>query len=585
MVNNGGLNPKLSFRKLDETKWNLVIFVSMVAIANLGSIVDLVYHPEINYFSLSHFITGGVAAALVGFIFMHLRSSILQLQKADNVNTESLVELNTAAEKWQSTFDGINNSVFLLDPDGKIQRANKISMNWFGTSDLLGKKCFEVVHKTDCHFEGCPLVKMKLSKQRESMILKLNEKWLEVVVDPILDGKNNLIGVVHVTTDVTIQKFAEEALRQSEQDYRKLFENHAAVKLIIDPETGNIHDANYAAEKFYGWSREELKKMNICQINTLPIENISELMNKAKKQEQVVFQFQHKRADGEVRDVEVFSNLISLGGKDYLHSIVYDITMRNKAEAEIKLQNEKLIKLNAEKDKFFSIISHDLRSPFQGFLSLTGLIAEQINEFTPEELSTITSNMHQKALNLSNLLKNLFEWTQIQNGSLSSHPEEYSLQSLVEDTIESLSLRSSAKQISITSHISDQVLIYADEKMVKSILLNLLSNAIKFTNRDGIVTVGAKKIDNGKIQVVVRDTGIGMSQNEIERLFKLGEKIGSIGTEGELSTGLGLLLCKEFIDLHNGNIWVESVEGKGSSFYFTLPSSREATSSILTDVL
>ncbi len=579
MVKNNRFNPKLSFRKLDGTKWNLVIFVSMVGIANLVAIVDLLFHPEINYFSLSHLITGGVAAVFVGFIFLNLKSSILQLQKADNVNTKSMMELNTAAEKWQSTFDGINNSVFLLDPDGKIQRANKISMDWFGTTDLLGKKCYEVVHKTDCHFEGCPLVKMKISKRRESMILKLDEKWLEVVVDPILDGKNNLIGAIHVTSDVTVQKFAEEALRQSEQDYKKLFENHAAVKLIIDPETGNIFDANYAAEKFYGWSREQLKKMNIRQINTLPIESVSEAMDKAKKQEHVVFQFQHTKADGDVRDVEVFSNSINLGGKDYLHSIVYDITARNKAEAEIKLQNEKLLKLNAEKDKFFSIISHDLRSPFQGFLSLTGLIAEQINEFTPEELSTITSNMHQKALNLSNLLKNLFEWTQIQNGSLTSHPEELSLKSLVEDMIESLSLRSAAKEISIANLVKDDVQIFADEKMIKSVLLNLLSNSVKFTNRNGIVSVSARNLEDGKIQVAVRDNGIGMSQKELEKLFKLGEKIGSIGTEGELSTGLGLLLCKEFIDLHNGKIWAESVEGKGSSFYFTLPTSREAITS------
>lgn len=583
MVINNRFNLKPSFRKLNETRLNLVILVSMLGIANLVAIVDLLFHPEINYFSLSHLIAGGVAAVFVGFIFLNLKNSILQLQKADTVNTKSMMELNTAAEKWQSTFDGINNSVFLLDPDGKIQRANKISMNWFGTTDLLGKKCYEVVHKTDCHFEGCPLVKMKLSKRRESMILKLDEKWLEVVVDPILDGKNNLIGAVHVTTDVTVQKFAEEALRQSEQDYKKLFENHAAVKLIVDPETGNIFDANYAAEKFYGWSREQLKKMNISQINTLPIESVSEAMEKAKKQEQVVFQFQHKRADGEVRDVEVFSNSISLGGKDFLHSIVYDITTRNRAEEEIKLQNEKLLKLNAEKDKFFSIISHDLRSPFQGFLSLTGLIAEQINEFTPEELSTITSNMHQKALNLSNLLKNLFEWTQIQNGSLTSHPEELSLKSLVEDMIESLSLRSAAKEISITNLVKDEVQIFADEKMIKSVLLNLLSNSVKFTNRNGIVSVSAKKLEDGKIQVVVRDNGIGMSKKEMEKLFKLGEKIGSIGTEGELSTGLGLLLCKEFIDQHHGKIWAESVEGNGSSFYFTLPSTGEATESKLAE--
>ena len=583
MTNNNGFVTNLDFRNMSRFQWSLIVILSILGIANLVAVVDLVFHPEIDYFGLSHFIVGGVSAVFVGIILVMLRRNIMQLQKADKVNSQSTAELNASADKWQSTFDGINNSVFLLDPDGVILEANKISKNWFGVTDILGKKCYEVVHKTTCHIEGCPLVRMKISKQRESMLLKLDEKLLEVVVDPIFDEKNNLTGMVHVTSDVTDQKFAEEALRQSEQDYKKLFENHSAVKLIIDPESGNIFDANYAAEKFYGWSRDQLKKMNIQQINILPVDNIGDAMDKAKRKEQVVFQFKHKRADGEVRDVEVFSNSINLGGKDYLHSIINDITMRNNAEAEIKLQNEKLVKLNAEKDKFFSIISHDLRSPFQGFLSLTGLIAEEINDFTPEELSTIASNMHQKALNLSNLLKNLFEWTQIQNGSLTSHPDELSLKSLVEDAIESLSLRSAAKQISVTNLMRDEVQVYVDEKMIKSVLLNLLSNAVKFTDRNGVVSISAKNVGGGKIQVVVRDSGIGMSDKELNKLFKLGEKIGSTGTDGELSTGLGLLLCKEFIDLHYGKIWAESVEGKGSSFYFTLPTTREATTSKLAE--
>jgi signal transduction histidine kinase len=239
-------------------------------------------------------------------------------------------------------------------------------------------------------------------------------------------------------------------------------------------------------------------------------------------------------------------------------------------------KNEELKRANDQKDKFFSIIAHDLRSPFQGFLGLTQSLAENADSYSSEELSNVFIKMHQTADNLFSLLKNLLEWTQMQKGSMNFHPKEFSLSELITENFQVLERRSEQKGIELINTISDNVRAYGDEKMINSVLLNLISNAIKFTNKSGKVTISIKnKTEDDMVEISVTDTGIGMPESIVENLFRVGEKIRSVGTDGELSTGLGLLLCKEFVERHNGKIWVVSKQNIGSTFYFTLPSNNK----------
>ena len=249
-----------------------------------------------------------------------------------------------------------------------------------------------------------------------------------------------------------------------------------------------------------------------------------------------------------------------------------DITERKQAEFIIQKQNEQLQELNATKDKFFSIIAHDLRSPFTGFLGLTQTITEEASNISAQELTLLGSTMHKAADNLFRLLQNLLEWALMQSGSASIVLKDISLTNMITQNVEEIKVRSEQKGISINNIVTDHIRAYADEKMINSVLLNLLSNAVKFTNRNGAITVNVKEIADQMIEISVRDTGVGMPKSMMEKLFKLGEKTGRKGTEGELSTGLGLLLCKEFIEKNNGRIWVDSEEGAGSTFHFTLRS-------------
>ncbi|MFA6980221.1 MAG: PAS domain S-box protein [Ignavibacteriaceae bacterium] len=251
----------------------------------------------------------------------------------------------------------------------------------------------------------------------------------------------------------------------------------------------------------------------------------------------------------------------------------HDITERKRAEESIIKSNEQLSKTIAEKDKFFSIIAHDLRSPFSGFMSLTEIMAEESESFSKTELIDFSKSMFDSASTVYKLLENLLEWAQMQKGTISFTPGEILLSDIVSSSISTINQRASQKGIKIINEVPGTQKVYADEKMINTVLRNFLSNAVKFTKRDGRVIVRSKKIDNEMIEVSVQDTGVGMLEKDVLRLFKMEEKVSSAGTEGEPSTGLGLLLCKEFVEKNRGKVWAESIKGEGSTFYFTVPDS------------
>ncbi|MDP3830912.1 MAG: HAMP domain-containing sensor histidine kinase, partial [Ignavibacteriaceae bacterium] len=256
-------------------------------------------------------------------------------------------------------------------------------------------------------------------------------------------------------------------------------------------------------------------------------------------------------------------------------TVARDISERKKAEIEIKLKNEQLIKLNSEKDKFFSIIAHDLKSPFQGFIGLTELMANKNKDFSKVELVEFGKSLYESASTVYKLLENLLEWAQMQKGTISFTPGELLLFKAVSSSINTVNQRALQKGISIINEVDETQKVYADEKMISTVLRNFLSNAVKFTKREGQIIVRTKKLDDEMVEVSVSDTGVGMAEKDVNKLFKVEEKVSSKGTEGEPSTGLGLLLCKEFIEKNGGKVRAESEKGKGSIFYFTVPESND----------
>jgi len=266
-------------------------------------------------------------------------------------------------------------------------------------------------------------------------------------------------------------------------------------------------------------------------------------------------------------------NVYSESDVNFLISIGSQIAIaieRKKAEEEIKLKNELLQTINAEKDKFFSIIAHDLRGPLSAFVDATRILAEEIQSMTLDEIRDITISMKTSASNIYSLLENLLEWSRLRRDVMDFVPEKLNLKKKIDACIDVLSESAREKQIEIAIFIPDELEVLADNHMFDTVIRNLLSNAIKFTTAGGKVSVTAKCNNDHSVEVKIIDSGIGMTPELKNKLFLISEKTSRPGTEGEPSTGLGLLLCKEFIEKHDGKIWVDSEVGKGSTFSFTI---------------
>jgi len=248
-----------------------------------------------------------------------------------------------------------------------------------------------------------------------------------------------------------------------------------------------------------------------------------------------------------------------------------NITDLKRASQEIELKNKQLQELNFNKDKFFSIIAHDLKSPFQGFLGMLRMMSEETDSFNKTDITKFCNAIYHSADNLYKLLENLLLWSQIQKGIISFKPEEQNIYDIFVQNIDAVNDRVIQKGIVIINEVPKNQTVYADEKMLNSILRNLLSNAVKFTKKGGSITVRTKQIESQFLEISVSDTGIGIPEALSLELFNFGERTGRRGTEGEESTGLGLVLCSEFVQKHGGKIWSESKENMGSTFKFTLP--------------
>jgi PAS domain S-box-containing protein len=260
-----------------------------------------------------------------------------------------------------------------------------------------------------------------------------------------------------------------------------------------------------------------------------------------------------------------------------LVSINRDITEQKRAEAELlsahnelKEKNVQLHELNANKDKFFSIISHDLRSPFNTLLGFAQLLSEHIERYSLDEIKYNIGRIRTSAESLQALLENLLTWSRIQRGVMEYEPEIIDLREVIDDNIDLFTSKAEQKQIVLTCSVQEKMLTYADYNMVNTVIRNLISNALKFTKTGDTIDISAQE-QEPHIEIVISDTGTGITQEDLPKLFRIDVQYTRNGTAGEKGTGLGLSLCKDLVEKNGGEIWVESEVGKGTTFRFTLP--------------
>jgi signal transduction histidine kinase len=239
--------------------------------------------------------------------------------------------------------------------------------------------------------------------------------------------------------------------------------------------------------------------------------------------------------------------------------------------AELEAQKIQLAELNASKDKFFSIISHDLRSPFSTLLGFSQLLSEHIDRYSLDEIKHRVGRIQNSAENLYALLENLLTWSRIQRGAMEHSPEAIAIQEIIEENLLLFTSKAEQKQIIFKRSLGQGMLVYGDQNMIHTVVRNLLSNAMKFTHNGGTIEVLVQPYDEQYVEIAVADTGIGIKQEDLAKLFRIDVQYTNVGTAGETGTGLGLNLCKDLVEKNGGKIWAESEVGKGTTFKFILP--------------
>jgi len=380
-------------------------------------------------------------------------------------------------------------------------------------------------------------------------------------------------------TDPLFQRISE-----SEEKYRRLFEFLPSGITITDKE-GAILEGNKASEILLGTRGPEPEKKKIDSHNwkiihpdgtSMPPAEFAGVI--AQKENRVIMNQEIGILSDKNKTTWLNVSATPFPLKNYGIILVYnDITSRIEAEKTLKEHDkkleayaQKLKSLNDTKDKFFRIIAHDLKNPFGSLLGASEYLNEYADKHGEEKILKLSKILHESAKSGYDILVNLLEWSRSQTSILKYNPATVDLQAIIRNNVNLVSAMANAKDIDLTLEAPQKIEVYADANMLNTVLRNLLTNAIKFTQRGGKVSVSTNKRD-GKIIVSVNDTGTGIPQKELDKLFRIDVKYVTTGTENEKGTGLGLILCKEFINQHGGKIWIKSEVGQGSTFYFSIP--------------
>ncbi|MBE0648892.1 MAG: PAS domain-containing sensor histidine kinase [Bacteroidales bacterium] len=287
------------------------------------------------------------------------------------------------------------------------------------------------------------------------------------------------------------------------------------------------------------------------------------------KKEAFLMEYRMKNKFGEYRWIRDFGRPFHDLDNSFIGYIgsCYDIT-------ENKNNELRLIELNATKDKFFSIIAHDLKTPFNSIIGFSEHLIEEVKEKNYDKIVEVARIILQSSNRAMDLLANLMTWSQLESGRMPFNPEHFDIANIISEVTSLLKVVAEQKHIHVENKISPNTQVFADKEMVSTVLRNLISNAMKFTQTGGIIKFSSVNEKNELI-VTITDNGVGISKERIDKLFTISESSSTLGTQKEKGTGLGLILCKEFIEKNKGEIWIESSLGDGSTFNFSLPTVNE----------
>lgn len=489
--------------------------------------------------------------------------------------------LRESEQKYHLLVDSAIEAIVVIQ-DGFFKLTNPMAMAMSGyvTKDIMETPFYLIVHPED---RALIIDNHQRRLQGENVssfyVFRLLNKdgstrW--VYMNSVLINWERRPATLNFLTDITELKLAEEALQQSNLKLEAIISASPDGIGILSLD-GKLQFLSDKLLNMYGFSNEEkdelIGKSALDFIDPIShkllIDNIRKLL--AGESDHKIKEYLAIKRDNSRFYIDINYTLLldSNGSPASILFVERDVSERKLAELVIQQQFTQLQELNSSKDKFFSIIAHDLRNPFQSLLSSSELLATEIDSLSQDEIKFFSRGLNDSLKNLYILLEHLLQWSMMQRNMIEFNPVNLNLFDLVNKIIEISNQSAAKKKISISNNVDAGVFVIADIDMLRSVVQNLITNAIKFTQTEGLIIVSSANKDNF-VEVSVQDTGIGLELEKSSELFKFSTRSTTNGTAGEKGTGLGLPLCKEFVEKHGGNIWVESELGKGSKFTFTL---------------
>lgn len=495
-------------------------------------------------------------------------------------NTE---ESNLYLSLVNSAYDGI-----ALGFEGKIIIANKSFAKIFGyntNTELVNKEIIELASNDDILKVAEYFRLLERKKEVPTRFDFLGKKkdgssiHTELSIGSFQSDNKNYF--VMIARDVTERIRAQRAIRESEEKYRNITENiddflftFERTGLALRPIfcTSSIQKVTgYTQTEFLTDSKLFLKAIHPSDFVSIKPKLIN--LMKSRIQLSGEFEFRIINKQGNIVWVRAKINLVRSGtGRiQKIFGLVSDVSFRKRAEEELKKSTQNLIKLNETKDRFISIISHDLRTPFSSILGFTDLLAND-EELTEDERKQYIKYIQESSRSMLALVNSLLDWTRLQTGRIKFEPQKVDVSKVIMDSVNALSGAAIQKGIEVVSSVNQSLYLFVDKSLITQVFNNLISNAIKFTNKSGVIRISNEAVTNSRfVKFSVKDTGVGIKEDDLTKLFSVDAKFTSEGTAGEKGSGLGLSLVKEIVEKHGGTISVESKYGKGTEFIFTLP--------------
>ena len=516
-----------------------------------------------------------VAIAAAGLVFSLLVGLIaLQLERRERMNRAAVSALAASEERYRLLVEGQSDLIHHYLPDTTLTFFNRAYAAFYGMAPeaLTGKRWLELVPEAE-HREIRDILAGMSPKapHREDRrrVVRPGQPvcWIEWRTTASFDERGRVTGFQTIGRDITDATLAQQATMEREELYSQIFHHNLAVKLLVDPSDGGIVDANQSAAQFYGYPLDVLKTMNIAAINTLSPEAVAAEMAAVERQERMFLRFQHRLASGAVRDVEVYSSPLHVGGRSYLSSIVVDVTERNRFEAELAAKSAELERSNAELEQFAYVASHDLRQPLRMVSSYVTLLARSLGDKLSADEREFMGYAVDGVKHMDALILGLLEYSRVGRGDEAAG--DVDLKEVVTMAAANLGLGGAESAATLTIDPSLPTIVGVSGELTR-LFQNLLGNAVKYRHPDRRLGIGIGcRHDGGEWVVWVEDNGIGIEPQYFERIFQMFQRLHpEARIEG---TGIGLSICRKIVRSHGGRIWVESEPDRGSRFFVAFP--------------